>query len=133
MVKIERKWLMKFLDALQCKTKMCLILIRWWWWWGVGICPQQLWLFAPMSWMASTLSNLHVISIFSVWNHSKKMGGCRKKFLKNFWSIFFSFKNWSNKFRNQIFSKKIIHNSTFRQQIWVQNDFSFHLICILSM
>ena len=33
---------------------------------GGGICPKQLWLLAATSWMASGLSNLHVISIFGV-------------------------------------------------------------------
>ena len=33
---------------------------------GGGICPPQLWLLAATSWMASGLSNLHVISILGV-------------------------------------------------------------------
>ena len=33
---------------------------------GGGICPKQLWLLAATFWMASWLSNLHVISIFGV-------------------------------------------------------------------
>ena len=63
----------------------------------------------------------------------KKFGGCKNFFWKICDRIFFSFENWSKKVLNPIFSKKIIHNSTFWQKIWIQNNFSFHLIWILSI
>ena len=66
--------------------------------------------------------------------YEKKLGGCKKKFLKNLRLKFFFRRKLKKKFFwNPIFSKNFIHNSTFWHQIWIQNDFSFHLICILSM
>ena len=61
------------------------------------------------------------------------MGGVKIFFWKICDQIFFFFENWGKKFWIQLFSKNFIHNTTFWQEIWIQNDFSFHLICILSM
>ena len=100
-----------------------------------GFPPQVIWAIAVLSGMKLWLLNLHVIIIFDVYNNwEKNFGGLYKKDSKNFAfeKIFFC-KNEIENFQKFNFRKYFLSNSTFQYQISIWNDFSFHLMYILSI
>ena len=102
---------------------------------GGGFPPQDIRAIAVFSGTKLWLLNLHVIIIFDVYNNwEKNLGGLYKKNLKNFAfeKIFFC-KNEIENFQKFNFRKYFLSNSTFQYQISIWNDFSFHLMYILSI
>ena len=102
---------------------------------GGGFPPQDIRAIAVLSGTKLRLLNLHVIIIFDVYNNwEKNLGGCIKKIWKILCSkkIFFC-KNEIKNFQKFNFHKYFLSNSTFQYQISIWNDFSFHLMYILSI
>ena len=81
------------------------------------------------------LSNLHLIIIFGVYNKWKTiiLGVVFKNFEKFAFEKIFFVKSESKILKNSIFKKFYKSNCTFYYEISIWNDFSFHLMYILSI